>query len=990
MNEEQDIIESLYKQEFYGSDDFHLFQTWYRLKRPVEGNYYSYLASRTIFNPYQFKPLSKFIAPGSEERLFIADEVGVGKTIETGIIITELIARNRMDRKSPILVVCPNSLGPKWVKEMKDRFHLNFHLHDGSSLKNALSGVSAGGYLPDGAVWSVVNLTLLRYKDNLELLKKINAQRQSPLWSMVIVDEAHHMRNKATESNELGNILSSMTETMLMLSATPLNLRNEDLFNQLHILNPSLFPDSQTFGVMLEPVQAINRCRRLLSENSVSVFSRILSELNVLASGTLGKAISEHPDITSLRQKIMRGIRLSPEEIAKYDKTLISLSPLDNSFTRTLKREAMERIVIREVRKLPVSLSPQEKAFHDEVIELVKDTFIAGGDDPTIAGFISNMPRRMVSSCIPAMKEYLEWMLENNKILIDEAGSREEVGDDFELGSVELPVQLRGKFKRLRDQAVSLSRTDTKFEVFLNELRQLRKELKNPQIIVFSFFIRTLKYLQKRLAAEGFRVGLISGEIPVVSDGKQPGRYDIMENFEKGDLDILLSSEVGGEGLDFQYCQSIINYDLPYNPMRIEQRIGRIDRFGQNAEKIFVTSMYLKDTVDENIYFALYDRIRLVEESIGGLEPIIGNQLIDLQKDIITGQLTKEQLDRRVDDLAKSLEKAKLEREQFEQNRRALMGDDYFTNPLHNLENQTEFVKPSDAALLTKMYLSSLDKCDYKEIDPERGQLRLSKEFLSRLEQFTRQPGSEGSRSELSPLLERRFPLNVIFNGSLANEYKNHVFLSPCGFWVRFLLSELESAKKIRKVFCFHSTAVSLNLDSGTYIVPIFEIKLDGFRVELDIAAVPILQQNKRVADCDFRRFSRQMYAGIRDCTKETLFIDDDPESLIDLGSQAVEQQMEEKLESLKAENNYRITARISSLERGSQIRIQRYRQKIADHIQRRQNENKEPSEEFIKLTESTIENDRRRTQDKVDRLRSKSELSLTVSLIGIAVMFID
>ena len=92
IDEEQEIFKNLAMQNFEDAKAFHLFQTWFRLKKPIEGNIYSYLASRTIFNPYQFKPLSKFISPGSEERLFIADEVGVGKTIETGIILTELLS----------------------------------------------------------------------------------------------------------------------------------------------------------------------------------------------------------------------------------------------------------------------------------------------------------------------------------------------------------------------------------------------------------------------------------------------------------------------------------------------------------------------------------------------------------------------------------------------------------------------------------------------------------------------------------------------------------------------------------------------------------------------------------------------------------------------------------------------------------------------------------------------------------------------------------
>ena len=135
VDTEENIIEDFTSGKLGNQEEYRLFQTWLRLSRPIESNLYSYLGSKTIFNPYQFKPLLRFLSPNSEERLFIADEVGVGKTIETGIIIKELMARNRMDYRSPILIVCPVPLGPKWVKEMKERFSYHFHLHDGDFSK---------------------------------------------------------------------------------------------------------------------------------------------------------------------------------------------------------------------------------------------------------------------------------------------------------------------------------------------------------------------------------------------------------------------------------------------------------------------------------------------------------------------------------------------------------------------------------------------------------------------------------------------------------------------------------------------------------------------------------------------------------------------------------------------------------------------------------------------------------------------------------------
>ena len=161
---EESIIENFIISKLGTHVDYRLFQTWFRVAKPLESNLYSYLGSKTIFNPHQFKPLLRFLSPGSDGRLFIADEVGVGKTIETGITLTELIARERLDYHTPILIVCPNSLGPKWVKEMKERFRLNFHLHDGKSLKYSLETTLQDGVFPQHYLFSVVGLATQRIR----------------------------------------------------------------------------------------------------------------------------------------------------------------------------------------------------------------------------------------------------------------------------------------------------------------------------------------------------------------------------------------------------------------------------------------------------------------------------------------------------------------------------------------------------------------------------------------------------------------------------------------------------------------------------------------------------------------------------------------------------------------------------------------------------------------------------------------------------------
>lgn len=652
--------------------DYKIFQTWFRLTRPLESNLYSYLSSKTIFNPHQFKPLLRFLSPASDERLFIADEVGVGKTIETGIILSELLARGRLDNRTPILVICPNSLGPKWAKEMKERFRLDFHFHDGRTLKYVLGATLQDGIFPPRYNFSIVSLQLLRMEDNLNLLKELDTKRELPLFGMVIVDEAHHMRNTNTDSNELGKVLSGMTEMMLMLSATPLNLRNEDLFNQMQILNPALFPDWRTFDALYSPVVILNQIRRHISSNTHDSKKEIHSKLDELKRVPLGNVILSHPGVKEFIKRLENPVSFTVEEIIKYERLFVSLNPLYSSFTRTRKREAIEHQVQREALEVPITLSHREMKFHNDFIDTIERYYLSRGGDPRAMGFVTNTHRRMVSSCIPAMRDYLEWCISENRLQMVDEGSLESE-DDSEAKYIELDPELRTEFIRLLKEAKATEEIDSKYDSFKKIIEKIIANPETPQVMVFSFFIRTLEYLKRRLVSDGISVGIIHGKIPVRGNGKEPDRYDIMDAFERGEYQVLLSSDVGGEGLDFQYCHAIVNYDLPYNPMRVEQRIGRIDRFGQQADKIIVGNLFIRNTVDEEIYDRLYRRIRLVEDGVGALEPILGTEIADLQNMIITGQLTEEQKEERTRRLQQSIEAARQQMEEFEKHRAELL-----------------------------------------------------------------------------------------------------------------------------------------------------------------------------------------------------------------------------------------------------------------------------------------------------------------------------
>ena len=185
---------------------------------------------------------------------------------------------------------------------------------------------------------------------------------------------------------------------------------------------------------------------------------------------------------------------------------------------------------------------------------------------------------------------------------------------------------------------------DSKFDALQARLLELRN-LGTKQAMIFSTFRGTLSYLERRLSGT-FKVGVLHGGV------RMQDRLPIMERFRAGEFELLLLSEVGSEGLDFEFCNTIVNYDLPWNPMRVEQRIGRIDRFGQQSEKVFIFNMFVPETIESDILGRLYDRIGLFRDSIGDLEPILRDEMAEVQRLALDPRLTREQKRAQLDRIA--------------------------------------------------------------------------------------------------------------------------------------------------------------------------------------------------------------------------------------------------------------------------------------------------------------------------------------------------
>lgn len=578
---------------------------------------YSFRATRTTFRPYQFKPVLKLLQTG-KARLLIADEVGLGKTIEAGLIWTELEARGEADR---VLIVCPASLVGKWKEEMHDRFEFELTELDKAGLTSFLQRHQQNR-LPARQAY-ICSLERLRTWSGLKDLRAV-----PPEFDLVIVDEAHAMRNQDTKSYALGTELADWAANLIFLTATPINLREDDLLSLLELLVPEDFGSIEDLRLRLSPNRVINAVTARLVEKGVRG-KELLAQLDELKTTTLGAALMRRPDF-KLLQDVLAKDELTHRDIVDAKRYLAGLNTLSTIITRTEKVEVDDRKAKRTEDRQEIEWTPAESRFYREYVQWCANR---AAEMNSNLYFAMQMPLRLASACLPMARQAV---LDPNAF-----GDLADADSDVAPYRLEPHPELVEAAKRLPEDV------DTKFEKLQNVLRRLRQQ--NRRALLFTHSRPTLAYLAGRLGTE-FKVAVMHGGV------SREARRQIMADFRAGGYDFVLANRVASEGLDFEFCSAVINYDLPWNPMEIEQRIGRIDRIGQKEETILVVNFVNEETIDERILTRLLDRIRIFESSIGALEPIISEHAPKVLQAGFDFTLTEEQREQQLHEALTAIE----------------------------------------------------------------------------------------------------------------------------------------------------------------------------------------------------------------------------------------------------------------------------------------------------------------------------------------------
>jgi superfamily II DNA/RNA helicase len=523
------------------------------------------IESSVIPLPHQIVTLLKAVS-ADRVRLLLADEVGLGKTIEAGLILKELKLRGLIRR---VLVVAPKGLVTQWVGEMRTHFGEEFRLLIPADFP-AFRRVAA-----QDNVWKTYDQVVCpldavkpierRRGWSKEQIAEYNRDRYQDLlaadWDLIIVDEAHRLGGTTEQvaRHKLGVGLAEAAPYLLLLTATPHQGKSDAFYRLVSLLDKGAFPDATSVKrERLEPYLARTEKRRAIDAEGMPLFKPRRTQLLVVTWN------DRHSLQRILYESVSEYVRLGYNQAMREKKVYLGFLLL-----------LMQRLVTSSTKAIRTTLERRLEVLHasDEQMSLF----------PT------------------ALEE--EWA-------------------DMD-GQEQVDALLKLRIKALRNEKLEVEsllevarRTesagpDAKAETLLDQIYLLQREEDDPdlKILIFTEFVPTQAMLRHFLENRGFSVACLNGGMDMQE------RQEVLRRFA-GDVRILVSTDAGGEGLNLQFCHVIVNYDIPWNPMRLEQRIGRVDRIGQ-AHTVRAANFVLQDTVEYRVRDVLEQKLAVILQEFG-------------------------------------------------------------------------------------------------------------------------------------------------------------------------------------------------------------------------------------------------------------------------------------------------------------------------------------------------------------------------------------
>jgi superfamily II DNA or RNA helicase len=760
--------------------------TFEKLKGTLHEVIYSMEAAQIDFYPYQFKPVLKFINSPTE-RLIIADEVGLGKTIESALIWMELQARRQAKR---MLVVCPNILAEKWRDELRTKFQFDARVVKFTELAQEITELETTGpshsFVLIGTYPGLrppkAELHLLRDAPDVDhpggvktafLRKMLHWSQDYDPFDLVIFDEAHYMRNPATTMFHLGRSLAANAGAVLCVSATPVNNSNTDLHSLLRLVDENFFETQGLFSELLEAnrpaVQAGNALARTPIDNTM-----LMAAVEGMAKSQF---ISKSPLFRQFLEKLERLDPADKTQLAKCQDLAEKLNLLGGYINRTRRVQVKENRPLRDPVVLLVEYNQKEMQLYQAILQIVRHK--CRRDKRPFHVFQVLGLQLRAASCLPALASEIRAgrFGDTNELFEDALG--EEVFDELFDGSPQEDLSGEELGELL---TYDFDCNDSKYQKLIEMLLNVVSEEK---VVIFAYYRPTLNYLSRRLVEDGISVAMIHGGV------NNDRRWEEIERFKdpKGPR-VLLSSEVGSEGIDLQFCRVLVNYDLPWNPMRVEQRIGRIDRIGQVAEKLSIVNFKVKGTVEERLYERLHSKLERYANSLGDLEAVIGKEVQQLTVELLSQELTLEEENRRMELTENVIENRLLEIQSLEESGDALIAlSDYVQRKIEEDRDRGRYILAEELEdYLTDFFEREFRGCEMSYNTPVLGclKIRLSPEAQGSLSDFIHDDRSLSAR----PLRQREFSISfrrdVLQNLPTSQKRSVHFInhMSPLIRWI--------------------------------------------------------------------------------------------------------------------------------------------------------------------------------------------------------------
>ena len=541
--------------------------------------YFGLSISRVDPLPHQLEAVYDYLLKLARVRFLLADDAGAGKTIMSGLLIRELELRGLAER---ILIVCPANLAFQWQRELKEKFDTTFLVMKGQDIRDQF-GVNQ--WLERNRV--ITSLDLAKRADILPGLRQVH-------WDLVIVDEAHRM-SAADDSHKslrykLGELLRDTSDHMLMLTATPHKGDPQNFSLFLQLLDADCYADVKSIREAMDRRRAPFYLRR--TKEAMVYFPELR------ADGTWGAK----PIFT---RRIPHTVQFHIDG-AEFD--------LYRDVTRFVKRESARAA--------------------------------AEGEDPRARaiGFLMSLYQRRLASSTFAMRRSLE----NRARRLEEGLERAQdlarqappvLPDPEELEEMEESerdrlealieaITLAGSAEQVRNEVQELRRLavqaqaveDAGTEAKLSELKALLQkegffDHADQRLLLFTEFKDTLDYLMGRLKIWGFRVGCIHGGMKSGSRDEPGTRLHAEQQFREGEIQVLVATEAAGEGINLQVCNILFNYDIPWNPNRLEQRMGRIHRYGQRKDCL-IFNFVATNTIEGRVLQRLHEKLQEIRDAL--------------------------------------------------------------------------------------------------------------------------------------------------------------------------------------------------------------------------------------------------------------------------------------------------------------------------------------------------------------------------------------